>query len=67
MYEELLNENEILPGEVYDKIYVGRTTEVDPAELAAFIGQFEHYSNEELKKHLMQVIYANNRMLTAKG
>ncbi len=29
LYEELLGEDEILPGQVYEKIYVGRTTEVD--------------------------------------
>lgn len=67
MYEELLNENEILPGEVYDKIYVGRTTEVNPSELMQFTGQFEQYTNEELKDHLMQIVYASNHALTAKG
>src|SRR5690606_6062686 len=30
LYEELLNENEIMPGQVYEKIYVGRTVPFDP-------------------------------------
>src|SRR5690625_5709539 len=30
MYEELLSDSEILPGEIFEKIYVGRTVEVDP-------------------------------------
>src|SRR5699024_11640636 len=29
MYEELLGEGEVLPGQVFEKIYVGRTMEVN--------------------------------------
>src|SRR5699024_7759208 len=37
MYEELLGEDEILPGEVYEKIYVGRTVEVDQSLLIQLV------------------------------
>ncbi|SES88585.1 NDP-sugar epimerase, includes UDP-GlcNAc-inverting 4,6-dehydratase FlaA1 and capsular polysaccharide biosynthesis protein EpsC [Oceanobacillus limi] len=56
MFEELLSESEVHPGEVYEKIYVGRTTEVNPMELLHFISQFESLSNEGIKKELMQIV-----------
>src|SRR5690625_7612306 len=39
MYEELLGEDEIHPGEVYEKIYVGRTKEVDARSEERRVGQ----------------------------
>src|SRR5699024_5160096 len=57
MYEELLDEDEILPGEVYEKIYVGRTSAVDTTSLIRFINQFEKYDGNELKEGMMQLIH----------
>lgn len=56
LFEELLNEDEILPGEVYDKIYVGRTTQVNYKALVELIDQFEALSNEEIKDRLMKIV-----------
>lgn len=69
MYEELLNDDEILPDEVYEKIYVGRTTDVNPAMLAAFMDEFDNLNNEQLKNQLMDIVYLKSnekKALTAK-
>jgi len=58
MYEELLGEDEILPGEVYDKIYVGRTREVNTDRLLALIEQYAEYDDVELKDELMGIVFA---------
>src|SRR5690625_1223612 len=44
MYEELLNEDEIHPDAVYDKIYVGKTTDVDEQALQLLIETFQQHS-----------------------
>ncbi|MFB4167253.1 polysaccharide biosynthesis protein [Virgibacillus sp. JSM 102003] len=67
MYEELLGDDEVLPGEVYDKIYVGRTVAVDPSTLVNLVGSFERYSTEDLKNELMTVIDTERILLVAKG
>ncbi|NAP01766.1 NAD-dependent epimerase/dehydratase family protein, partial [Halomonas sp. MG34] len=66
MYEELLGEEEILPGEVYEKIYVGRTVEVDNEMVLNLIEQFDRYNTVDLKEVLMKKIYTERKMLTAK-
>ncbi|MGP4105999.1 polysaccharide biosynthesis protein [Virgibacillus sp. L01] len=67
MYEELLDDDEVLPGEVYDKIYVGRTVAVDPSTLVNLVGSFERYSTADLKDELMTVINTERTLLVAKG
>src|SRR5699024_10741495 len=57
MYEELLGEDEIHPGEVYEKIYVGRTMEVDGEQVEQLIDDFEHIPKEHLKDRLMGIVY----------
>src|SRR5699024_6582569 len=49
MYEELLNEDEVHPDEVYEKIYVGRTVDVDFEMVNGLIEQFDRYDTEEMK------------------
>ncbi|PWA05766.1 hypothetical protein DCC39_17855 [Pueribacillus theae] len=65
LYEELLDEHELLPDEIYEKIYVGRTTEADEQLLTHFIQHFLDYSNEELKDELMKIVYAKNVLVKA--
>src|SRR5690606_5358223 len=49
MYEELVGEDEILPGQVYEKIYIGRTVEVDEHHIDDLIVNFGTYERSELK------------------
>lgn len=66
LYEELLSEDEILPGQVYEKIYVGRTTEVDDRFIDELIANFECYDQAELKDALMNLVYMERELLSAK-
>lgn len=65
MYEELLNEDEILPDAVYDKIYVGRTLPFDRHLINELIENFQMYSPTELKDHLMDIVYGKEAILKA--
>ncbi|MBY7144610.1 polysaccharide biosynthesis protein [Virgibacillus sp. NKC19-3] len=67
LYEELLGEDEVLPGEVYEKIYVGRTVEVDPGVLVDLIAQFHNYTQEDLKDALMKIVYAERTAMAVQG
>ena len=58
MYEELLGEEEILPGEVFEKIYIGRTLEVDIDSIDYLIQRFKTLNNVELKEVMMGIVYA---------
>src|SRR5699024_2545610 len=49
MYEELLSDKDVHPGEVYEKIYVGRTGAVDPNLFWNLLEQYETYNTTELK------------------
>ncbi|SHG03101.1 polysaccharide biosynthesis protein [Ornithinibacillus halophilus] len=66
MYEELLNEKEIHPEAVYEKIYIGKTLDVDTAVLDEMIGTFDRLDNVELKNVLMDIVYAEREVM-AKG
>ena len=66
MFEELLGEDEVLPGEVYEKIYVGKTVEVDMKVVLNLIKQFEGYNQASLKNELMNIVYAEREMLAVK-
>ncbi|SEO25140.1 NDP-sugar epimerase, includes UDP-GlcNAc-inverting 4,6-dehydratase FlaA1 and capsular polysaccharide biosynthesis protein EpsC [Amphibacillus marinus] len=65
MFEELLGEDEVLPGEVYEKIYVGRTHAVDTSELIKLIHRFDSYNNKKLKEALMEIVYAESKAKTS--
>src|SRR5690625_5368630 len=54
MFEELLGTEEILPGEVYEKIYVGRTVEVDMRMIKQLLEDRseEHTSELQSRGHL---------------
>src|SRR5690625_2718051 len=57
MFEELLGAEEILPGEAYEKIYVGRTVAVDMKMIKRLIEDFPIFSSVELKEQLMKIVY----------
>ncbi|WP_339180184.1 nucleoside-diphosphate sugar epimerase/dehydratase [Oceanobacillus sp. FSL W7-1293] len=65
MYEELLNEDEVFPGQVYEKIYVGRTVEVDRQLIIDLLEKYEDYNNVELKEEMMKIVFAERRVLEA--
>jgi len=63
MYEELLGEDEVLPGEVFEKIYVGRTIEVNPEMILDLIENFREYDRVKLKEELMEIVYLERKKL----
>ncbi|MGM8366180.1 polysaccharide biosynthesis protein [Virgibacillus sp. W0181] len=67
MYEELLGEDEVLPGEVYEKIYVGRTVEVDFGLVNLLVQRFDNYASADLKDELMKIVYMEKTLLAVKG
>lgn len=67
MYEELLNENEVHPDEVYEKIYVGRTVDIDFDMVKGLIKHLETYQIEELKETLMRIVYMEKTLMSVKG
>lgn len=54
LYEELLNEDEIHPDQIYPKIYVGKASEVELDEINKLIPKL--FSNNELKNILLNFI-----------
>lgn len=62
MYEELLGENEVHPEAIYEKIYIGKTVQVDQHCLMQLIEQFNSKSKEQLKDQLMNIVYAEKKM-----
>ncbi len=60
MYEELLGEDEIIPGQVFEKIYRGRTPEINFEVVEDMITHFLQKDEAELSKHLINM--ANFRM-----
>ncbi|GAA0434889.1 nucleoside-diphosphate sugar epimerase/dehydratase [Lentibacillus halophilus] len=67
MYEELLSDEEVLPGEVYEKIYVGRTGQVDATLITNLIDTLPETNPEQLKDGIMDIVYMEQTPMTAKG
>ncbi|MUK87410.1 NAD-dependent epimerase/dehydratase family protein [Ornithinibacillus sp. L9] len=67
MYEELLNEKEVHPGAVYEKIYVGKTVDVDSRALDRLVDSFGEYDSVQLKNELMGIVFAEREVLAARG
>ena len=57
MYEELLDDKEVLPGEVYEKIYVGRTGQLEMDSVLQLIARFKEDTPDELRQKLMGIVY----------
>jgi FlaA1/EpsC-like NDP-sugar epimerase len=58
LFEELLNENEVHPEQVFPKIFIGKATMVDEKILHDFMEEFESMDKEEVRKRLLGI--ANN-------
>ncbi|MED2762267.1 nucleoside-diphosphate sugar epimerase/dehydratase [Bacillus thuringiensis] len=60
MYEELLNEGEIHPEQIFPKIHIGKAVLIDQDILRQFINDFEGISKEEIRERLLDI--ANNKV-----
>ncbi|HFK1809360.1 polysaccharide biosynthesis protein [Bacillus thuringiensis] len=60
MYEELLNEGEIHPEQIFPKIHIGKAVLIDQGILRQFINDFEGISKEEIRERLLDI--ANNKV-----
>ncbi|AFQ09707.1 TPA: polysaccharide biosynthesis protein [Bacillus pacificus] len=60
MYEELLNEGEIHPKQIFPKIHIGKAVLMDQAILRQFMNDFEGISKEEIRERLLDI--ANNKV-----
>jgi FlaA1/EpsC-like NDP-sugar epimerase len=67
MYEELLGKDEIHSDAVYEKIYVGKTSEVDRQIVRRLIENFEDYTRKDLKDTLMKIVYMEHAYVNVKG
>lgn len=63
LYEEIMNESELLPGQVYEKIYVGRTSEFNEELLFDVIHNFENYNIEQLKTLLIDIVHNKSLLI----
>ncbi|EOV9526565.1 polysaccharide biosynthesis protein [Bacillus cytotoxicus] len=60
MYEELLNEGEIHPEQIFPKIHIGKAVLMNQEILRQFINDFEEMSKEEIRERLLEI--ANNKV-----
>lgn len=60
LFEELLNENEVHPEQVFPKIFIGKATLIDQKVLQQFMEQFPNMRSEEVRDQLLDI--ANNRL-----
>ncbi|MEX0377804.1 polysaccharide biosynthesis protein [Bacillus sp. S4] len=61
MYEELLNEGEIHPEQIFPKIHIGKAVLMDQSILRQFMNDFEKMSKEDIRERLLEI--ANNHVL----
>ncbi|PDY95842.1 hypothetical protein CON09_00270 [Bacillus anthracis] len=61
MYEELLNEGEIHPEQIFPKIHIGKAVLMEQEILRQFMMDFEEMSKEEIRERLLDI--ANNKIL----
>jgi FlaA1/EpsC-like NDP-sugar epimerase len=60
LFEELLNENEVHPEQVFPKIFIGKATAVDEKILHDFMEEFEEMDKEEVRERLLGI--ANDKL-----
>jgi len=63
LYEELMDEDELLPGQAYEKIYVGRTVPFDEQRIDQLLERFITLDRKELKDELMDIVYNGKKSL----
>ncbi|PGK34802.1 hypothetical protein CN907_21745 [Bacillus anthracis] len=62
MYEELLNEGEFHPEQIFPKIHIGKAVLIDQGILRQFMNDFERMSKKEIRERLLDI--ANNKVST---
>lgn len=60
MYEELLNENEVFPKQVFPKIFIGKATNLEINICQDFMESFKYMTEEEIRTRLLDIV--NNRV-----
>lgn len=60
MYEELLNEGEIHPEQIFPKIHIGKAVLMDQEILRRFMNDFEKMSKEDIRERLLGI--ANSKI-----
>ncbi|MGR5915190.1 hypothetical protein ACT7DA_28595 [Bacillus pacificus] len=60
MYEELLNEGEIHPEQIFPKIHIGKAVLIDQEILRQFMHDFKEISQEEIRERLLDI--ADNKI-----
>ncbi|MED2036675.1 nucleoside-diphosphate sugar epimerase/dehydratase [Bacillus wiedmannii] len=61
MYEELLNEGEIHPEQIFPKIHIGKAVLMDQEILRQFMNDFEEMSKADIRERLIEI--ANTKVL----
>lgn len=65
MFEELLNENEVFPQQVFPKIHIGKAKLVGESKLNWLIDNFNHLTVDELKEILLEIANMRENEKTA--
>ncbi|KKB45016.1 polysaccharide biosynthesis protein [Bacillus thermotolerans] len=60
MYEELLNENEIHPEQIFPKIHIGKAAQVEGELFYEFIGSLKSKNSDILRDQLIRIANAKN-------
>ncbi|WP_144466221.1 nucleoside-diphosphate sugar epimerase/dehydratase [Bacillus sp. FDAARGOS_235] len=60
MYEELLNEGEIHPEQIFPKIHIGKAVLMEQSILRQFMNDFEKMSKEDIREKLLEI--ANSKV-----
>ncbi|HFK1789151.1 nucleoside-diphosphate sugar epimerase/dehydratase [Bacillus pacificus] len=63
MYEELLNEGEIHPEQIFPKIHIGKAVLMDQDILMNFMNDFEGMNKGEIRERLLDIANNKNQML----
>ncbi|RAS98510.1 hypothetical protein A6E25_22460 [Bacillus cereus] len=59
MYEELLNDGEIHPEQIFPKIHIGKAVLIDRDILMQFINDFEEMNKREIRERLLDIACFN--------
>ncbi len=63
LFEELLNEKEVHPEQVFPKIHVGKATEINQDELKSFLDSYQTDPKQVLKVKLMSIVNGNREKI----